>query len=267
MTITPVMLNSITDIAPDDAGAIVLSGSHGGLYPAAIASRAGLRAVVFNDAGVGLEDAGVAGVLALAGVGMAGATVDGMSARIGDTADMLDRGRISRANAVAAALGVAEGMPVQDALDVLAGAPHPTAMLPKVPEARQAEVLRDGRTIHLLDSASLVTPEDAGEIVVTGSHGGLIGGDPARAIKAPVRIAVYNDAGGGADGAGLTRLPALDQRQIAGVTVDCQTARIGDAVSALGTGVISHANSHATALGAHVGQPLRIWLAGLPDAT
>jgi predicted esterase YcpF (UPF0227 family) len=47
----PTLLDSITDIAARDAGRVAVSGSHGGLYPASVASRGGLRAVIFNDAG------------------------------------------------------------------------------------------------------------------------------------------------------------------------------------------------------------------------
>ncbi|MEM7523403.1 MAG: hypothetical protein AAF360_06540, partial [Pseudomonadota bacterium] len=55
----------------------------------------------------------------------------------------------------------------------------------------------------------------------------------------------------------FTRLPALDGRGVAAVTVGHQSARIGDAVSALETGVISAANERAAALGARVGAGLR----------
>ena len=105
-----------------------------------------------------------------------------------------------------------------------------------------------------------MTSDDAGEIVITGSHGGLIGGDPARALKAAARIAVFNDAGIGVDGVGITRLPALDGRGIAAVTVGSQTARIGDAASTLETGVLSHVNRTAEAQGAQIGSTLRSWL-------
>ena len=68
-----------------------------------------------------------------------------------------------------------------------------------------------------LDSASLVKPEDAGAIVLTGSHGALLGGRPETAIKVAVFGAVYNDADRGIDDAGISRLPALDQRGIGSV--------------------------------------------------
>lgn len=257
------LLDSITDARPDAAGRLVASGSHGGRYPAAVASAAGVRAVAFNDAGIGLDEAGVAGVEALAGVGMAAFACDCMSCHIGDAADLLHRGVVSRANAVATARGVQPGMSTREAFGRLAEISSPTGRLGKVAEARGREVWPGGIEVELLDSASLVGPGDEGRIVVTGSHGALIGGNPERALKAPARVAVFNDAGVGRDAIGITRLPALDAKGIAGVTVSAASARIGEAASALATGRISHANAKAEALGARVGQPLAAWLVTL----
>jgi hypothetical protein len=264
VTDAPLLLDSITDAGADARGRVVASGSHGGMYPAALASAAGARAVLFNDAGIGLERAGVAGVLALAGVGMAAAGVDCMSCRIGSAADMLARGRISVANAAAEALGVEPGMTVTEAAEAFAEGPMPTGRLLEVAEARRTVTLASGLTVVLVDSASLVTPEDAGAMVVTGSHGGLIGGDPRRALKAAARVASFNDAGFGPEDIGASRLPALDARGVAAVTVACASARIGDADSALATGVISRVNTVAAALGARDGAGLAEWLGRLP---
>ena len=258
------LLDSITDASDATVGKIVVSGSHGGLYPAAVASLAGARAVVFNDAGIGLDQAGVAGVLALADVGMAAVGVDCNSCHIGSARDSCERGMISVANTGAAALGIRPGMPVKAAVALLAKAPKPRATLNPHAESRQTvHIGGHGTAIELLDSASLVGPPDAGKIVITGSHGALIGGDPARAIKAAVRIAVFNDAGFGADDIGITRLPALDLQGIAAVTVDCDTARIGDATSALESGVISAMNQAAQKADAATGMLLSDWLISL----
>lgn len=259
---TTELLDSITDATAGTAGKIVVSGSHGGIYPAAVASRAGVRAVLLNDAGIGLQQAGVAGVLALADVGMAAAAVDCDSCHIGSAQGTLDHGVISVVNAVAAALGVQVGMAARRAVAVLVNAPVPHAALPPQAESRKVADL-GGVQVELLDSAALVGPDDAGKIVITGSHGGLIGGDPARAIKAAVRVGVFNDAGFGADKIGSTRLPALQAQGIAAVTVSCKTARIGDAASALATGVISDANLVAKTAGAVVGLSLADWLCTL----
>jgi hypothetical protein len=173
---------------------------------------------------------------------------------------MLANGRISVVNAPAESLGVLPGMPVAEAADLLAGATTPRGTMAAVPEARQTRTLRPGLVVTLVDSASLVGPRDAGQVVITGSHGGLIGGDPRRALKAPARIAVFNDAGVGRNGIGITRLPALEAQGIAAVTVGHDTARIGDAASALETGEISAVNHAAVASGARVGLALRDWL-------
>lgn len=53
-----ILLDSISFIGPDDAGQIVVSGSHGGTVAAAYARRHPPWLVVFNDAGVGKDAAG-----------------------------------------------------------------------------------------------------------------------------------------------------------------------------------------------------------------
>lgn len=262
MTDNPLMLDSITDATLAARGRVVVSGSHGGMYPGAIASRTGVRAALFNDAGIGFDGAGVAGVLALAKTGMAAAGIDCHSCHIGSAGDALARGVISVANPLAHDLGIDPGMAVREAATLLAHAPDPYAMMAPVDEARQVVDLGQVK-VHCLDSASLVGPQDDGRIVVTGSHGGLIGGDPARALKAAARIAVFNDAGFGLDNIGTTRLPALNARGIAALTVSCDTARIGDAASALESGVISCVNDAALALGAKVSMRLKDWLRSL----
>ena len=65
--------------------------------------------------------------------------------------------------------------------------------------------------------------------------------------------AVYNDAGGGIDDAGMSRLPALDERGIAAATVGAATARIGDGRSTYDDGRISHVNEAAARCGARPG--------------
>ncbi len=252
----PRLLGSITDVTADMAGGVAVCGSHGGRYPATLASRAGLRAVLFNDAGIGCEQAGVAGVLALGDAGMAAAAADCMTCRIGSAEDMMATGVISTVNAPARSLGLEPGLPVAEAARLLMAAEPPRARLDAIAESR-FEHPADGVTVLCVDSASLVKPEDRDRIIVTGSHGGLIGGDPARALKAAARLAVFNDAGIGKDDAGTTRLPALDRTGVAAVTVSHLSARIGDALSALQTGRISRCNRAAARLGLEVGSDLK----------
>lgn len=101
---------------------------------------------------------------------------------------------------------------------------------------------------------SLVLPEDAGQIVVTGSHGGLIGGDAAAALRVQAFAAIFNDAGIGADKAGIRRLPALDARGIAVFTVAASTASIGSARSTYEDGTISAVNEAVRRRGRHASE-------------
>jgi hypothetical protein len=112
-----------------------------------------------------------------------------------------------------------------------------------------------------------MTPADDGTVVVTGSHGGLLGGRPETAARAAVFAALYNDADGGIDGAGFTRLPALDARGIAAATYSAWTARIGDGRSAVETGIISAVNARAASLGVKPGGTVRDAVALLADAS
>ena len=51
---------TITKLPEGAAGAVLITGSHGGAYPASLAAKARVRALIFHDAGMGREDAGVA---------------------------------------------------------------------------------------------------------------------------------------------------------------------------------------------------------------
>jgi hypothetical protein len=131
-------------------------------------------------------------------------------------------------------------------------APIPEGPVPAYQEDRF--LLRDGPIpVWGIDSNSLVRPGDAGTIVVTGSHGGILGGRPETAIRVDALAAVYHDAGIGKDRAGISRLPALDPRGIGAAAVDGSTARIGDARSLWATGRISHVNATAIGWGASAG--------------
>jgi hypothetical protein len=252
----PIFAPSITILPADVAGRVIVTGSHGGLYPGYLVLAAQARAAIFNDAGIGRDRAGVAALDLLQQQGKAGATVSHMSARIGDTDDMMTGGTISTANALAAACGVMLGMSCAKATSLLVDAPlSPTTIATEPCEARVTFTCeRQTRAIVLVDSASLVTAEDIGAIIVTGSHGGLIGGDPKKALRAEGFAAVFNDAGVGKDGAGIARLPALDDRGIPAFTVAASSARIGDARSTLLDGVISWVNLTAASQGVRTGQ-------------
>lgn len=251
----PVILDTVTKLGPAHAGRVAVCASHGGVYAAWCAARAGVRAVLLCDAGIGREEAGVAGLAWLDALGLPAAALAHDRSRIGDGADAWARGVVSRANRAAAALGVRPGQRTAEAVERLLAAPARRLEVPAIRQSRVrlAVACRPGVEVWALDSVSLVRPEDAGQVIVTGSHGGLLGGRPESAVGVAVFAALFNDAGIGVDEAGTTRLPALDARGIAGATVDAFTARIGDARSSFAEGVVSRVNARARALGGRPG--------------
>jgi hypothetical protein len=108
------LVDSITEAVADGAGQVLVSGSHGGLSAGRFALQARPLLAVFNDAGVGLDEAGVAALPLLQAHGMAAAAVAHDSARIGEARSTLDDGVVSRANAAAVALGARPGQRVRD---------------------------------------------------------------------------------------------------------------------------------------------------------
>ena len=112
-----ILLDSVTQVGPAQAGWLIVTGSHGGasVVPYARAVRGWLY--VFNDAGVGKDGAGIAALELLQADGIAAAAVAHTSARIGEAADTWAHGVISRLNAAAAAFGLAAGAPLREQVD------------------------------------------------------------------------------------------------------------------------------------------------------
>jgi hypothetical protein len=251
-----VVAESVTQLGPEVYGAVLVAGSHAGAIAAYYAACAGARAVLLNDAGVGKDGAGIAGLAYLEALGMAAAAVAHHSARIGDGADTLARGVVSHANALAARCGVAPGMSAGDAAERLRAAPAPRAPPPPCSEGRHlVHVAAGAREIWALDSVGRIEPADAGRVLVIGSHAALHGARPESALTVDARAAVFHDAGNGA--AGVTRLPALAARGIPAVAVDGATARIGDGRSLWESGIVAHLNDPATRGGATRGMTVR----------
>lgn len=263
----PLVIDSVTLLDGSARGRVACCGSHGAIYAAWYAARHGVAGLLLHDAGIGRERAGVGGIFWLESRFVPAAAVAHDSARIGDGADMQARGVLSSVNAPAGALGLKIGMPCVTALNLLLAARLPAAEAPGGMDEARRMIREDGPAqVVALDSIGLVGPEDAGRIIVTGSHGGLLGGRKGSAVKADVLAAIYNDAGIGADRAGLSRLPALAERGIAGATVSCFSARIGDAMSSWEDGYISALNQPAEARGACIGLSTREFVAKILES-
>lgn len=246
--------DSITHVPAALRGKAIVAASHGGIFVACAALRLGLGGVIVSDAGIGRERAGVAGLDLLERHAVPAAAVSVHTARIGDGADCLRRGLISTLNEAARGIGVERGMAAHKALDLLSQcAREPTGAVDVPADEHRHEQDANGRKIVVVDSNSMIGPGDEGAIIVAGSHGGLLGGQPHTAVKWPVMAAIYNDADSGIDGAGFSRLAALDAQNIAAATISAWSARIGDGHSTLADGYVTRLNARAEAAGARIG--------------
>lgn len=248
--------DTITILEAADEGAVVVSGSHGGISSGRFSLMVPLAGVFFNDAGIGKDNAGISSLTENDAVGLPTVTVSHTSAEIGNGPDTWGNGIVSRANAAASAVGVREEMSVSKAASIMALASK-TTQPPNGVEAptmwRDTEEI-DGRQIVLMESISMLKADDAGKLVVSGSHGGAVSAEFVR--RHHPRLAVFSDAGMGRNNAGIASLAELDATGIAVVAVSHLSARIGEPNDVLRSGVISAVNTPARALGIAVGVPL-----------
>ncbi|HVF64369.1 MAG TPA: hypothetical protein VNE58_10275 [Casimicrobiaceae bacterium] len=262
-----VLVDSVTTLDARHRDHVIVTGSHAGLVAARYVAAAHARAAIFNDAGVGRDDAGIAGLGLLESIGLAATAVSHTSARIGDARDTYDCGVVTHANLHARDLGVQRGASARNSAHALRQhvpvVRDPSPMSP--PEGRTTLHAGDAANprVIALDSIGLVQQSDAGAILVIGSHGGLHGGDPASALPVVACAAFFHDAGRGKDDAGITRLPVLDARAIPAATIDYRSARIGDARSMWHSGVVSFVNATIATRGARIGMTLKESVAAL----
>ena len=115
------LLDSISAISNTESACCVITGSHGGVSAAQFVLACDQRAaaVVFNDAGIGKQGAGVIALQMLAEHGIAAMAYSHESARIGDASDAWAHGKLTRLNQVALACGVRVGMSVPEAVALL----------------------------------------------------------------------------------------------------------------------------------------------------
>jgi hypothetical protein len=253
---------TVTRLGPEIVGSVLVGGSHGAMFTTYLSLKAGARAAILHDASIGLDRAGIAGMFWAEQFGFAMAAVDARTARIGDGADMLKSGVISAVNAGAAACKVEPGMSCGEAANLLRAAAEPATRPEAMLETRCETTLPGtGRTIVMVDSVALARESDAGGIVLTGSHGGTP--SDGYAAKVGMQVVLFNDAGFGAEYAGIASLPILEQKGIAAAAVSAFTARIGNGRSTYADGIISAANARAVALGAVIGSPARDFAAAV----
>jgi hypothetical protein len=105
------------------------------------------------------------------------------------------------------------------------------------------------RTLHLLDSIALITPEMADGVVVTGSHGGSSAASFVLALTHKPYAVFFNDAGIGKDDAGVVALALMQEVDVIAAVYAHTSARIGDANDGWRNGIITRCNALAQAAG------------------
>lgn len=249
-----VIADSVTKLVAATRGKVALTASHGGIYAGYVAAKSGAKGVILHDAGVGRDRAGIASLDWLQDLGIAAAMVGHKSCRIGSGRDMAEHGTISFVNDAAAKLGCVPGQSAMACARHMLAAEIPTATIPAIAEARFVLRERPGEPVVMgCDSTSLVSAEDLGRVVVTGSHGEVLEDAPTWGNRPDVFAAIFHDAGIDVAHHVASRLPDLDTRGIPAAVAAADSARIGDARSIWETGIVSQVNMTAKARGGEAG--------------
>lgn len=256
------VVHSTTHVKSNARDKVVVCGSHGGRNAVAYAIAHEPLGIIANDAGIGKDQAGIGGLALGDEYWTPVAVVDCRTARIGNGQDTLEHGIVSRSNSAAEEIGVVPNMSARDAAAIMLTTDGKRRLtVPGHVKAADAPLIVSNtyKRVIITDSASGVRAQHADCLLITGSHGGIVGEMP---LRFPVLCAVFNDAGIGKEQAGTSRLAALEQIGVMAFTVDYQSARIGDALDTLANGKVSFCNNLASARGVAVDQTTReaIWL-------
>jgi hypothetical protein len=119
-----VCIDAAPMLAPEDEGAIVVTGSHAALFrgqPDNVVN-VDVRAIFFSDAGVGKDNAGIRRLPTLDERGIAAGTVAAATAPIGNARAIYRDGVLSHVNETAARIGGRPGMTVKALVGLLRAA-------------------------------------------------------------------------------------------------------------------------------------------------
>jgi hypothetical protein len=110
-------MNSVSFATVENAGQVICAGSHTASVTGHYVTAYGfpVAGILGNDAGIGKDQSGIAGLELLNQADIPAASVAAMSARIGSGTSTYEHGLISHCNAVAQARGVRRGQPAKDA--------------------------------------------------------------------------------------------------------------------------------------------------------
>jgi len=80
-------VDTVTMLGSEHRGQVLIGGSHGGIYAGYLAAKAGVRAVILHNAGIGKDEAGIGSLAYLDQLRLPAAVLDHMSARIAEDLD------------------------------------------------------------------------------------------------------------------------------------------------------------------------------------
>ena len=257
-----VFLDSLGDLQPANTSPILVCGSHcGGNRDLAIhVKNCHVKAVFLNNAGVGKNQAGIRGLIHYQAEGILACAVNHNSSEIGISIDTWESGTISHVNPQAEEAGIQIGDSVKEAVAKIINLFNFTSSIQinndleslidekkennsKADLKKQTQININGLNITVTDSITFLNGNNAGDIVVCGSHGGLSAGEYAQ--KHCVKAVFFNDAGIGKNNAGVKSLESLSDAGILACTVDCMSAEIFNGQDILGNGIITFCNQLA----------------------
>lgn len=114
-----VCTDSIAFGLPEDVSNVLITAGHTGRSAVPYLLKVRPFGFICSDGGRGREDSGMAGMVEVNSAGLAGATVDARSAKMGDGLSSYYDGTITAANDLARAAGVEIGMTAQEAAAIL----------------------------------------------------------------------------------------------------------------------------------------------------
>ena len=234
-----IVIDSAVQMGPDETGRVLVVGSHGSELTARYVAQYLPFGVILNDAGKGKNNAGISGLSILNSMDILGATVDCMTARIGEGHDNYNSGIISAVNDKAKAAGVQVGMTALEAARIMLAAKKSSLITSPTPVVYEDE---HGRIV-LADTISYLNTSHRGSVVVSGSHCAHPTFEWVKDFG--LRGIFLNDGGKGKDNQGISGLPVFDQAGVPAAAIDCMSAMIGNARDAWENGLISAVNESA----------------------
>ncbi len=236
---------------------VVVGCSFAGLQTFSDPLALGPRALIAHAAGVGKDNAGIAGLPMAQELGVAAAACLTLSARMSDGRSLFLDGIIGHLNEAAGAAGVHENMTVRDAAYALLAAPE--GQVRKIDSGAGSHT--SGKITTLLETKAggiyaawfiaLIKDRRPNDVFVTATHCGETMARYTLAVRPKGIIA--NDAGLSKDRSGVIGLTMLEREGIPAAAVAALSARIGDELSSYNDGIISEVNAPATRKGVRPG--------------